>query len=58
MTEQAAEMQIPTDTCTPDRIKMLIYSIISFVSGICFWMFRQLGQFRSFRYGRFVLMFS
>ena len=34
MTEQAADMEIPTDTCTHDRIKMLIYSIISFVSGI------------------------
>ena len=44
MTEQAADMEIPTDTCTHDIIKMLIYSII--------------GQFRSFRYGRFVLMFS
>ena len=36
---------------------MLIYSIISFVSGLLFWTFRQLRQFRSFRYGRFVLMF-
>ena len=36
MTEQAADMEIPTDTCTHDRIKMLIYSIISFVSGIFF----------------------
>ena len=32
MTEQAADMEIPTDTCTHDIIKMLIYSIISFVS--------------------------
>ena len=31
MTEQAADMEIPTDTCTHDIIKMLIYSIISFV---------------------------
>ena len=39
--------------------KMLIYSIISFVSGFFFlWTFWQLGQFRSFRYARFVLMFS
>ena len=36
---------------------MLIYSIISFVSGLFFWTFRQLRQFRSFRYDRFVLMF-
>ena len=34
MTKQAADIEIPTDTCTHDRIKMLIYSIISFVSGI------------------------
>ena len=57
MTEQAADIEIPTDTCTHDRIKMLIYSIFSLVSGILFWTFRQLGQFRSFRYARFVLMF-
>ena len=38
--------------------KMLIYSIISFASGFFFlWTFWQLGQFRSFRYARFVLMF-
>ena len=36
MTKQAADIEIPTDTCTHDRIKMLIYSIISFVSGISF----------------------
>ena len=36
MTEQAADKEIPTDTCTHDIIKMLIYSIISFVSGIFF----------------------
>ena len=36
MTKQAADIEIPTDTCTHDRIKMLIYSIISFVSGIFF----------------------
>ena len=38
--------------------KMLIYSIISFVSGFFFlWTFWQRGQFRSFRYASFVLMF-
>ena len=58
MTKQAADIEIPTDTCTHDRIKMLIYCIISFVSGFFFlWTFWQLGQFRSFRYARFVLMF-
>ena len=36
MTKQAADIEIPTDTCTHDRIKMLIYNIISFVSGIFF----------------------
>ena len=36
MTKQAADIEIPTETCTHDRIKMLIYSIISFVSGIFF----------------------
>ena len=30
--EQAVHMEIPTETCTHDIKKMLIYSIISFVS--------------------------
>ena len=33
MTGQAVDMEIPTETCTYDTQKMLIYSITSFVSG-------------------------
>ena len=33
MTEQAVDMEIPTETCTHNLKEMLIYSIISFVSG-------------------------
>ena len=51
-------MEIPTETCTHDLKKMLIYRIISFVSGFFFRTFRQLRQFPSFSYGRFVLYFS
>ena len=36
MTEQAADMEIPTDTCTHDIKKMLIYSISSFVLRVFF----------------------
>ena len=36
MTEQAAIIEIRTETCTHDIKKMLIYSIISFVSGFFF----------------------
>ena len=50
-------MEIPTETCTHDLKKMLIYSIISFVSGFSSKTFRRLHQFRFFRYGRFVLFF-
>ena len=45
------------ETRTHEMTKMLIHSIISFVSGLFIWTFRQLRQFRFFRYGRFVLMF-
>ena len=31
--QQAADMEIPTETCTHDIKKIFIYSIISFVSG-------------------------
>ena len=33
MTKQAADIEIPTETCTHDIKKIFIYSIISFVSG-------------------------
>ena len=56
MTEQAVDVEIPTETCTHDLKKMLIYGTISFVSGV-FFTFRQLRQFRTFRNGRFVLLF-
>ena len=56
MTEQAVDMGIPAETCTHELKKVLIYSIISFVSGF-FRTFRQLRQFQLFGYGRFVLLF-
>ena len=52
--QQAADMEIPTETCTHD-IKKFIALFLSFQG--FFWTFRQLSQFRSFRFGGFVLMF-
>ena len=52
--QRAADMEIPTETCTRD-IKKFIALFLSFQG--FFWTFRQLSQFRSFQYGRFVLMF-
>ena len=52
--QQAADMEIPTETCT-HYIKKFIALFLSFQG--FFWTFRQLSQFRSFQYGRFVLMF-
>ena len=43
MTEQTVEMEIPTETCTYDIQKMLIYIITSFVSGFFF-----MGRFGSY----------
>ena len=37
MTEQAVDVEIPTETCTHDLKKMLIYGTISFVSGVFFY---------------------
>ena len=37
MTEQTVEMEIPTETCTYDIQKMVIYIITSFVSGFFLW---------------------
>ena len=36
MTEQAVDMEIPTETCSQDLKKNVNYSIISFVSGFFF----------------------
>ena len=46
--QQAADMEILTETCTHD-IKKFIALFLSFQG--FFWTFRQLSQFRSFRYG-------
>ena len=48
MTEQAVDMEIPTETCTQDIKKSV---------SLLHRTFRQLRLFRSFRYGRFVSLF-
>ena len=56
MTEQAVDMEISTETCT-HYIKIVNLQHYFFRLRVFFRTFRQLLQFRSFRYSRFVLLF-
>ena len=53
MTEQAVDMEIPTETCTQEK-KNVNYSIISFVSG--FFISGRFGSYANF--GLFVMVVS
>ena len=48
MTEQTVEMEIPTETCTYDTQKMLIYIITSFVGGFFMERFGSYANFSLF----------
>ena len=56
MTEQAVDMEIPTETFTHD-IKKSYLQHFFFRFRVFFRTFQQLRQFRAFRYGGFVLLF-
>ena len=56
MTEQAVDMEIPTETFTHD-IKKSYLQHYFFRFRVFFRMFQQLRQFRAFRCGGFVLLF-
>ena len=53
MTEQAVDVVIPTETCTHDPKKMLIYGTISFVSGF----FLSFGSYANFELFAMVVSF-